>query len=97
MEPIQLVLHPHVEGRRDRAFLDVAPDVQVAVGSPVGQPVDEPGVSVEAEDDVLVFREQRVVVGLAEAVWVLARRLQLHQIHDVDHPDLQVGQVFAQD
>ena len=52
---------------------------------------------MEAEDDVLVFREQRVVVGLVEAVWVLARRLQLHQIHDVDHPDLQVGQVLAED
>ena len=40
VEPVQLVLHPHVERRRDRALFLVAPDVQVAVGSAVGQPVD---------------------------------------------------------
>jgi hypothetical protein len=65
--------------------------MQVAVGSAVCEAVDEPGVSVEAEDDVLVFREQRVVVQFVQAVWVLACGLQLHEIHDVDHADLQVG------
>ncbi len=28
---------------------------------------------------------------------VLARRLQLHQIHNIDHPDFQFGQMLAQD
>jgi hypothetical protein len=40
MEPIQVVLHPHVKGSRDGALFLVAPDVQVAVGPAVGQAVD---------------------------------------------------------
>ena len=53
VEPVQLVLYPNVKSRRDRALFHIAPDVQVAVGSAVGQPVDQPGVAVEAEDDML--------------------------------------------
>ena len=96
VEAVQVVLHPHVEGRRDRALFLVAPDVEVAVGPAVGQPVDQPGVSVEAKDDVLVFGEQRIVIRFAQPVRVLALRLQLHQIDDIDHPDLQIGQMLAQ-
>ena len=62
VEAVQVVHDRHVEGRRDRALFLVAPDVQVAVGPAVGQPVDQPGVSVEGEDDVLVFREERIVI-----------------------------------
>ena len=52
---------------------------------------------MKAEDDVLVLGEQRIVVGLAQPVRMLAGRLQLHQIDDVDHPDFQVGQMLPQD
>ena len=72
VEPVQVVLHPHVKGRRDRALFLVAPDVQVAVGPAVGQPVDQPGVSMKAKDDVLVFREERIVIRVAQPVRVLA-------------------------
>ena len=72
VEPVQVVLHPDVKGRRDRALFLVAPDMQVAVGPAVGQPVDQPGVSMEAEDDVLVFREKRIVIRFAQSVRVLA-------------------------
>ena len=72
MEPVQVVLHPHVKGRRDRALFLVAPDVQVAVGPAVGQPVDQPGVAMEAKDDVLVFGEKRIVIRITQSVRVLA-------------------------
>ena len=62
VEAVELVLHPHVEGGRDRALLLVAADVQVAVGAAVGQAVHQPGIAVEAKDDVLVAGEERVVV-----------------------------------
>ena len=41
--------------------------------------------------------EQRVVVGVAEPVRVLGGGLQFHQVDDVDHADLQLGQVLAED
>ena len=56
MEPVQFVLHSHVEGRRDRALFLVAADVEVSVGPTIGQSVDQPWIAVEAEDDVLVLR-----------------------------------------
>ena len=97
MEAVEVVLHPHVERGRDGALFLVAADVQVAVGAAVGQAVDQPGVAVEAEDDVLVLGEQRVVVGVAQPVGVLGAGLQLHQVDDIDHPHLQLRQVLAQD
>ena len=97
VEPVQLVLHPDVKGRRDRALFHVAADVEVTVGPAVGQPVDQPGVSMEAKDDVLVFREERIVIRFAQPVRVLGLRLQLHQINDINHPDFQIGQMFAKD
>jgi len=37
--------------------------MKVAVGPAVGQPVDQRGISVEAKNDVLVCREERVSVS----------------------------------
>ena len=51
---------------------------------------------MEAEDDVLVFGEKRIVIRFAQSVRMLALRLQLHQIDDIDHPDFQIGQMLAQ-
>ena len=86
------------KGRRRRALLLVAAHVQVrVVRPPVGQPVDQPRVAVEGEDDRLVLGEQGVEVPVGEAVRVLARRLQLHQVHDVDDADLQLRQVLCAD
>ena len=72
MKPVQVVLYPHVEGRCNRALFLVAPDVQVAVGPAVGQPVDQPGVSMKAKDDVLVFREERIVIRVAQPMRMFA-------------------------
>lgn len=63
MKAVQIVLHPHIERGRDGALFVVAPDMKVAVGPAVGQPVDQRGISVEAKNDVLVCREERVSVS----------------------------------
>jgi hypothetical protein len=55
MEAIQSIQDRHVERGGDGAFLLVTADVNVAViGSPIGKPMDQPGVGMEGEDDRLV-------------------------------------------
>ena len=97
MKAVQIVLNAHVEGRGDRAFFLVAPDMEIWIGPPVGQAMDQPGISVEGEDDVLVFGEKVIVIRFVQPVGVLARRLQLHEIDDVDDPDFEIGQMLAKD
>src|SRR5262249_30207645 len=49
---VDLVLDRELEGRVDVALLLVAAHVEVrVVRAPVGEPVDQPGVAVEVEDD----------------------------------------------
>ena len=96
MEAVEVVQHDHVERRRRRALFLVAAHVQVlVVRAPVGQAVDQPRVAVEGEDDRLVLGEQGVEIAVRQAVRMLARRLQLHQVHDVDDADLQLRQMLA--
>ena len=40
MKAVQVILNAHVEGRGDRAFFLVAPDMEILVGPPVGQAMD---------------------------------------------------------
>src|SRR5262245_66048524 len=98
MEAIEIVQHAHVEGCRRGAFFLIAAHVDVVMArSPVGEPMNERRVTVEGEDDRLVGREQRVEIVIREAVWVLARWLQLHEIHDVDDTNLQLRRMSAKD
>src|SRR6202035_1240851 len=97
VEAIQIVQHGHVEGGSYCAFFLVAADVDVlVVGAAVGQPVDQPRVSMEGEDDRLLLGDQRIEVCVAQPVWVLGLRLQLHEVDDVDDPDFQLGQMLSQ-
>src|ERR1700722_12704193 len=57
VEPVQVVLYSDVKGRGDGALFLVAADVEVAVGPAIGQPVDQPWVSVKAKNDVLISGE----------------------------------------
>jgi len=76
--------------RRDRSFFLVTAHVQVVVvRAAIRQPVNQPRIAVIREDDRLVFREQLIEVDVAQPVRMLGRRLQLHQIDDVDDADLQ--------
>ena len=66
------------------------------VRAAVGQPVDQPRVSMEGEDDRLVLGEELVEIHVAQPVRVLGLRLQLHEVDDIDHSDFQLGQMLAQ-
>ncbi len=48
---------------------------------------------MKSEDDRLVRGEERIEIGIREPMRVLTRRLQLHQIHDIDDAHLQLGRV----
>src|SRR4029450_603472 len=57
-EAVDLVTNGQIERRVDVALLLVAAHVQVLViGAPVGQPMDQPRISVEVEDNGLVRGE----------------------------------------
>jgi hypothetical protein len=56
VEAVQIVQRRCVEGRGDGALFLVAADVDVVVvDAAVGQPVDQPRVRMEGEDDRLVL------------------------------------------
>jgi hypothetical protein len=85
VEAVQIVQDRHIEGRRDGALFLVAADVDiVVVRAAVGQPVDQPRVAMESEDDRFVFGEECVERLIAQPVWVFGFRLQFHEVHDVD-------------
>src|SRR5215469_7632168 len=97
MEAIEAVQYAHVERCRGGALFPVAAHVEVAMTlSPVGQPVNEPRIAVEGEDDRLVGREQRIEIVIRQAVRMLARRLQGHQVYDIDDADLHLGRMPTQ-
>ena len=56
---VDLIHHGHVKRCGGGAFFLVSAHVQVGViGTPIGQPVDQPGISVEGEDNRLVGGEE---------------------------------------
>jgi len=97
VEAIEVVQHGHVERCRDRAFFLVSPHVQVVMIRPaVGEPVNQPRISVIRKDDRLVAREQEVEIRVAQPVRMLARRLEPHEIHDVHDSNAQLWYMRAQ-
>ena len=96
-EPVGLVADRQLQRRVDVPLLLVAAHVDVVLAGPaVGQPVDQPGVGVEVEDHRLVRGEQRLELPVRHAVRMLGVRHEPDQVHHVDEPDLQVGQMLAE-
>jgi len=91
VEAVDLVLHAHIERRGDGAFLLVAMDRQVAVGTLVGQLMDQGRVTMECEDDRLILGEQSIVISVRQAMRMLGVGLELHQVDHVDDADVQFG------
>ena len=76
VEAVQIVQHRHIKGCGDSAFFFVATDMDIVViSSSVGQPVDQPRVSMEGEDYRLVPGEEFVKIRVAQSVRVLGLRL----------------------
>ena len=97
VEAVDIILHAHIERRGDGAFLLVAMDRQVAVGTLVGQLMDQGRVTMECEDDRLILGEQSIVISVRQAMRMLGVGLKLHQVNNVDNADLQFGHCVAQD
>jgi hypothetical protein len=41
VEAVEIVLNPHIEGCCDGSLFLVPPHMQIAIGAPIGQPVDQ--------------------------------------------------------
>ena len=63
----------------------------------IGQLMNQRGVAVEREDDGLILGEQRVIIRIAQAVGMLAGGLELHQIHHIDDPHLDLRHILPED
>ena len=61
-EAVGLVIDGQFHRRVDVAFLLVSAHVKRLVLAGVGQAVDQPGITMEVEDDRLVGREQRIEI-----------------------------------
>ena len=73
MEPIHLVLYPHVEGSGDGALLLITVHMDVAVMAAVSQLVDKGVVAVERENNGLIRGKQRIVLRITESMRMLRR------------------------
>lgn len=88
MKAIHLIKHDHVKRCGRGAFLLVTADVEISViRPPIGEAVNEPGVTVKGKDDRFVLGENGVEIVIAHAVRMFAFRLELHQIDDVNNAD----------
>lgn len=82
-------------GSIDTALLLIAAYMQIAVVmTAIGQAMDEPGVTVEVEDDGLVHGEQAIEIAIAETVGVFLRWRYAEKIHHVDEAHLEVREVL---
>ena len=62
----------------------------------VGQAVNQPGITVEVENDRLVGGEQRIEIRIGQPVRMFRARLQLEKVDHVNETDLQVREFLAQ-
>src|SRR5271156_5850855 len=84
METIEIVKHRHVKRRGGGALFFVAAHMHIVVITPaIGEPMNQPWITVIGEDHRLVDGEQRVEVDIGEAMRMLACRLNRHQTDNI--------------
>src|SRR5262249_25179973 len=93
-EAVDFIVHRQLHRRVDVALLLVATHVQALVVAGVGKAVNQPGITVEVEDDGFVDSEEGIKVRIRQSVRMLRAGLQLEQIHNVDETNLDVGELF---
>ena len=97
-EAVGLVADGEFERGVDVSLLLVTAHVkQVLAGAVVREAVHEPGVGVESEDDGPVVGEERGVLGICQAVRVVAVGDELEEVDDVDEAHFHVWEVLAQE
>ena len=97
-EAVYLVLDRQLKRGIYVASLLITAHVHVLVIIPVvAEPMDQPGITVEIEDDRLIHGEQAVEFALARAVGMLTGRLQPVQVDHVHEAHFEIRQTLAQD
>ncbi len=87
---IDFILDRQFHRRVDVAAFLISANVKVPVIGPViGEPVNQPGIAVEVEDDRFVDSKQAIKIAIAQAVWMVTIRLHLEQIDHIDEANLQ--------
>ena len=57
VEPVKFVLYPDVERCGNGSFFYISPYMYIPVGATIGQPMDQPGISMKAKNYVFIFRK----------------------------------------
>src|SRR5689334_13379426 len=97
MKAIETVHYGHIEwGCGGALFLESANVEVVMPSAAIGQAVNEPGISVIGADHWRVGGEHGIEFAIRNAVRVLAGRLECHEINHVDHSNLDIWKVPAQ-
>jgi len=92
-----LIQHHHIERRGRCAVVHIAANVEaVFIGAPMHHRMNEPAIVVEGEDDRRVLGEERVEGHVVHSMRMLVGHHENTQIHDIDHPDLDAGNIFLQ-
>src|SRR2546429_8844781 len=77
MKAVEVVHHHHVKRSRGRAFFFVTAHVEgPVVGAAIGEPMNQPGITVIGEDDRFVGREEHVEVLVGQTVRMFAPWLE---------------------
>ena len=84
-EAVYLVLDRQFERGIDIASLLITAHVHVLVIIPVvAEPMDQPGITVEIEDDWLVSGKETVKIAIIQTMWMFPVGLHLEQVDDID-------------
>ena len=84
-EAVYLIFDSQFERGVDVAALLIAAHVQVpVVCSVVAKPVDQPGITMEVEDDRFVDGEETVEIAIVQTMWMFPVGLHLEQVDDID-------------
>src|SRR6202167_2407270 len=98
MEAIEIVENRHIKRGGGRTLFFVTAHVKIVmIVAPIGEAMNQPGIAVIGEDDRLIDCEERVEVDVREAVRMLARRLNGHQIDDIYDANLYLREVLTQE
>ena len=86
-EAVDLIVDGEFHGRVDIAFFLVPAHVQIPViGAAVGQAMNQPGITVEIEDDGFVDCKETVEITIIQTMWMFPVGLHLEQVDDIDEP-----------
>ena len=68
VKAVNVIEYRHIKGGGDGAFFLIAPDMHVLIIAFIHQAMDQPRIAVKGEDNVFVTSENRIIIGVAQAV-----------------------------